>query len=379
MIKVLVFIDWFTPAFKAGGPIQSISNLVKHLGKDMDISIVTSDRDLGDKEGFSSVPLNVWFNLDGARIIYLEPKNQNKKKYKDILQEQAYDSIYFNSLFSVKFTLLPLWIVRKSKAKLILAPRGMLGSGALNIKKKRKKFFLKTFQAYGIAKKITWHATAESEVEEIKKHFGNQLDVRLAPNFSGKLPAKTVSKQKDVDQLNLFFLSRIAEKKNLKGAISFLQQVPDKYKIRFTIIGPIGESDYWQECQKMKEKLPSSIKTQYLGAVQNANLVNHLNQQHFLILPTFHENFGHVIMESFQNGCPVIISDQTPWRNLEEKGIGWDISLNKPKQFVQVIEKATAMSQSEYQKMSQASYDFAKYFTEDPEVLEANRKLFDLT
>ena len=29
--KVLICIDWFLPAYKAGGPIQSISNMVNHL------------------------------------------------------------------------------------------------------------------------------------------------------------------------------------------------------------------------------------------------------------------------------------------------------------------------------------------------------------
>ena len=374
--KILIFIDWFSPAFKAGGPIQSISNLVNHLGEDLDISIVTSDRDLGDNEGFLSISLNVWIHHDGARAIYLDPKNQNKKKYKEIYQEHDYDIIYFNSLFSSKFTLLPLWLARKSKSKLILAPRGMLGSGALNIKKRKKQLFLKTFQILGLSKRIIWHATAGSEVEEIKNHFGNQLEIRLAPNLSGKLPEKNVSREKEVNHLNIFFLSRIAEKKNLRGSISFLQQVPNKFKIQFTIIGPVGEPDYWQECQKM---LPSSIKTKYVGAVENPNLANHLNHQHFLILPTFHENFGHVIMESWQHGCPVIISDQTPWRNLEEEGIGWDIPLDQPEQFIQAIEKAAAMTQEDYQKMSKAAFEFAKRFSEDPEVLEANRKLFGLS
>ena len=32
-----------------------------------------------------------------------------------------------------------------------------------------------------------------------------------------------------------------------------------------------------------------------------------------------HENFGHVIVESWQNGCPVLISENTPWKNLESQ------------------------------------------------------------
>ena len=39
--KILVFIDWYLPGYRAGGPIQSIANLVNHLDDELDISIVT--------------------------------------------------------------------------------------------------------------------------------------------------------------------------------------------------------------------------------------------------------------------------------------------------------------------------------------------------
>ena len=31
MNKILVFIDWFTPAYKAGGPIVSVSKIIENL------------------------------------------------------------------------------------------------------------------------------------------------------------------------------------------------------------------------------------------------------------------------------------------------------------------------------------------------------------
>ena len=56
-----------------------------------------------------------------------------------------------------------------------------------------------------------------------------------------------------------------------------------------------------------------------------------------MILPTFNENYGHVILESLTAGCPVIISDQTHWLTLSEKKAGWDLSLSDQQQFVDVI------------------------------------------
>jgi hypothetical protein len=41
--KILIFVDWFEPGFKAGGPIQSCRNLVESLGDDFDFYLVTGE------------------------------------------------------------------------------------------------------------------------------------------------------------------------------------------------------------------------------------------------------------------------------------------------------------------------------------------------
>ena len=59
-IRILIFIDWFLPAYKAGGPIRSIANLVDHLNGDFDFYIITGDRDLGDVKPIKDIFLNSW-------------------------------------------------------------------------------------------------------------------------------------------------------------------------------------------------------------------------------------------------------------------------------------------------------------------------------
>ena len=68
--KVLVFIDWFYPAFKAGGPITSISNMISLLSKDLDFFIVTSDRDLIDSSSFKGIKLDTWLKKSKYSIVY---------------------------------------------------------------------------------------------------------------------------------------------------------------------------------------------------------------------------------------------------------------------------------------------------------------------
>ena len=51
---VLVAIDWYLPAYRAGGPIRSIANLVAALGDEIDFRIVCGNRDLGESEDLAS-------------------------------------------------------------------------------------------------------------------------------------------------------------------------------------------------------------------------------------------------------------------------------------------------------------------------------------
>ena len=124
--KILVFVEWFVPAFKAGGPVKSVSNLINALHTKFDFYVITSDRDFGDKEAFSSIPENTWIGTSTYRVMYLSPMFRTVMTYQKVMNEVKPDILYFNSLFSFNFTLLPLWVARTSNATKVLAPRGML-------------------------------------------------------------------------------------------------------------------------------------------------------------------------------------------------------------------------------------------------------------
>jgi glycosyltransferase involved in cell wall biosynthesis len=393
---ILIFIDWFLPGYKAGGPVQSVANFVSAFKEEFDISIVTSDRDLGDDKPYADIVFNSWLQKDGIQIMYLNPSHQNMTVYKSLINTGRYDFIYYNSFFSVPFTLKPLLATRHFNGKIVLAPRGMLGKGALSIKPVKKKVFIFLARISNLFKNVRWLATANIEQEEITAIFGKKTEVIVAPNLPSKRIESNIHRVKELNSVKLFFLSRISEKKNLEFVLGLLKKISSTYTIELNIIGAIEGSDYWQQCQQTIALLPGNIKVNYLGPVKNNEIPNYLVKYHFLILPTLHENYGHAIVEAFQCGCPVIISDCTPWRNLQRIGIhepganyqpstinhqlssvGWDLTLEKPEEFVKVIEYCAAMGQDEYEQMSQRAFDFAQKIVNDPAVIEANRKLFE--
>ncbi|WP_067149701.1 glycosyltransferase family 4 protein [Pseudotamlana agarivorans] len=374
--NIIIFTDWFLPAYKAGGPIQSIANLTNHLKETYAIWVVTSNSDIDEELNIDKTLLNTWVRKEGYQVMYLDIQHQNSNTYKQIFNDVPVHAVYFNSLFSLKFTLIPLWMTKNSPVKKVLAPRGMLGKGALAIKPTKKKVFLKGFKMLNLPNKIEWHATDSSEEQEIITTFGKNMHIQVVPNLSAKMPDHAPVKQKKENALNLFFLSRISIKKNLLLIIEALHKVPKAYSINFKIIGPIEEKHYWTQCLNLLNQLPQHINYEYLGAIPNQELKNTLKNLHVLILPTQHENFGHVIMEAWQNGCPVIISKNTPWQDLEIKKTGFDLDIESHHDFVKAISYFAAMNQDTFDVLSKSSFHFAKDFTENPELITKTKALF---
>src|SRR5690554_6888758 len=103
-----------------------------------------------------------------------------------------------------------------------------------------------------------------------------------------------------------------------------------------------------------------------------------LKDYHAVFLPSRGENFGHVILESFMAGRPVVISDQTPWRNLEEKQAGWDLPLAEIKQFSNVITELANMNQSACDHWCQGAWLLGQQSANDEALLEKYREMFGI-
>ena len=116
---------------------------------------------------------------------------------------------------------------------------------------------------------------------------------------------------------------------------------------------------YWEECQQLIAELPKNITVKYAGELPHHELEKLIVAHHAFILPTRGENFGHAIFESLSAGCPVLISDQTPWNGLEQANAGWALPLLKQDLFTSKIQEVCRMDEKEYNEVSLAAYSFA--------------------
>ncbi|MDQ0857147.1 glycosyltransferase family 4 protein [Bacillus sp. V2I10] len=350
---VLIFTPYYIPGFKGGGPIRSISNLVDALGNDFNFKIVTYDRDFGDQNSYKGIKQNAWNTIGQAEVFYVNHNWISFNNLKNFLNTIKYDLIYLNSFFSFKFSIMQM-LLRKlnliPQKPIVLAPRGEFSPGALKIKEKKKTLFIYLTKLIKLHSNVQWHGTSLEEKEHIIQNFGDDLDIHVASNLPSSINHNLKSRKKVKGSLKLVFLSRISPKKNLDGALKSLKQV--SIPMVFNIYGPIEDSSYWDECKKIIETLPSNILVKYEGEIDNNKVSTIFLNHDALFFPTHGENYGHVIVESLLSGCPVILSDQTPWRELDKHGIGWDIPLKESNRFAAIFQELYDMDENDFGKIS---------------------------
>lgn len=356
--RILVFIDWYIPAFKAGGPVRSVFNLINQLNKKFLFYVVTSDRDYGDKQAFVRVKFDEWIKREECSVIYLSPDNQNIGKYSDLINEIQPHLLYLNSVFSYRFSILPILAAKYHKCPIVLATRGMLSPGSLGVKSIKKRTFLFLSKIFRLFRGVKFHATTTHELADTKRIFPRNK-ISLANSFANPNYHEHQWKKKKIDQLKVVTLARISEEKNIHFGLDILKKCTD-FKIYYTLIGPIGNEAYWKLCKEKIDQLPQNILFNYFGVAKPEELSKLLLGAHVMFLPTTGENFGHAIIEAMNFSCIPLISDKTQWRDLKSKNVGYDISLSQKEEYVESLQEINSLSEEKFNEKSNAANRFAK-------------------
>jgi len=365
------------PGYKAGGPIQSCANIAFALKNEYGIYVLTADTDHGDIQPYSDIIPNKWLtNIDPLiHVYYAKKKTLSARQLAREINETEADYIYLNHLFSPYFVLLPLWLkyIGKIKSRMVVCPRGALYDSALTVKKYKKIPFLFLFKLLGVHKRVLFHATNDREAAAIKKYFPGS-EIIIANNLPKIDQPQYVSCNKTKGIIKCIFIARIVPIKNLLYLLNCLEKV--KATVELTIIGPVEDHMYWEECKKKMAQLPANISIENMGTKQNDQLTAILQQHHLFILPTTGENFGHSIFEAMLAGRPVLISDQTPWLQLNKMNAGWDLPLNDPNGFVKAIEESAGWDQQQFDEHAKASWQYAHQFITNPNLIKEYHQLF---
>lgn len=227
---------------------------------------------------------------------------------------------------------------RQMGIPVVWSPHGMLQKWALKNKWWKKLAGLLLYQWRDLHSAAILHATAQSEVDDIRR-LGLKNKVVVAP-LGVRIPDgdEGLCRRSTADGKTLLFVSRVQRKKGLPNLIEAWSRLPDElckgWQVR--IVGP-DQDNHTAELKSQCDRLGLTYKDEtihctttppdydfiFTGPKYDSDLVAEYSNADLFVLPTHSENFGSVVIEALAHGVPVITTKEAPWSELEEFKCGW--------------------------------------------------------
>lgn len=355
---VVIVCDWFDPAFRAGGPVRSLVNLVSLFHTDYNFRIVCGNRDYGSDEPLP-VETGKWLDWQGkARVMYLNAADLKRSRMFNLLDEHVTekDVLYVQGIFSLYFSIYPiLWWHRSKHSKLVVAPRGMLHSTARSIKPLKKKIFLTLARVFGWFNNIDWQSTQPDETAEIQTVMGKKARIFEAANIPAPImPLEPVLKNQGV--LKIISVGRISDEKDPLLLLKALGRITVPAEVTF--IGDYADEAYFNTFSTAIKQLPQTIAVNHILSVPHGSMAAYYKQYDVFVSCSKGENFGHAIAEALACGLPCYIGENTPWKGLQHENAGAELALDS-NVFAAALEAYCKLSAEGKAEMSRAAHNFA--------------------
>lgn len=210
-------------------------------------------------------------------------------------------------------------VAARLSVPLVHSPRGMLEPWALGYRGTKKKIAWELYQKRDINRATVLHATSAEEAVNLR-HIGITPPIAVVAN-GVSLPTLSRPFQQSNENFTALFLSRLHPKKGLLDLVdSWKTLSPKGWKL--IIAGP-DELNHGKVIQKRIEQAGLAHQVSMVGELPDAEKWSYYATADLFVLPTYSENFGIVIAEALGSGLPVITTNATPWREIEEFNCGW--------------------------------------------------------
>ncbi|WP_345955134.1 glycosyltransferase [Mucilaginibacter sp. PAMB04168] len=324
-MKILHIVPSYKPAYVYGGPIESVARLCEGLAADGNTVHVYTTTANGPTE--LDIAPGQTMNVDGVQVTYFkritkDPTHVSPALWRTLYQTaKQYDVIHIHSWWNI-LVMVAVKICLMKKAKVIVAPRGMLSNYIFTSGSSKAKQLMHKLFGYSLLKKTHFHATADAEYQECRA---------LIPGWQGfvmpnilSLPGTDIVRQEN-DVFTLLFLSRIHPKKGLEILFQAISQF--NFKVKLKIAGD-GDADYIAQLKALATQLNISHNVEWLGWKSREDKFTELLQADLFVLTSFNENFANVVVEALHMGTPVLISEDVALAGfVKNNDAGWVCTL----------------------------------------------------
>lgn len=322
-MKLLHISPSYYPAFRFGGPIQSVHSLnITLVQKNIQVDVLTTTA------GNSKDSMNAWLHdcmnpdgwchFDGIRVKYLsfvgyEHYNFSLQMVKEIWNFiDDYDLVHITAVWN--FPVLAGALISLIKKKpYIISPRGTIYKETIHLKSTLfKKLYFNLFAKHYLNKAAAIHFTTEDEKEKVIAYLKIKASSFVIPNGIdlNRIEHSAERKANLINKKYILILGRIDRKKGFDLLLPAFAKVIKEHNDLFLIIAGNTAVPYNHAIMQLIQQFEISERVVFTGEVTGDEKWALYKNALMFVLPSYSENFGMSVVEAMTCGCPVVISDK---------------------------------------------------------------------
>ena len=322
-MKLLHVVSSYLPARRYGGTIVSVHGLCRALAaRGHDVHVYTTSVDgAGDSPVRHGEPVDI----EGVKVWYFQSNNLRRLYYAPALAGALRQSVNeFAVVHTHAIYLWPLWAAAREAGRAgvpyVVSPRGMLEKDLIERKSAIWKAALIGFvEKRSLEGAAAIHVTSSREADEAAAFGFSLRRVSEIPNgvdadravFTASPAVSRVIEQGPY----VLFLGRINWKKGIDRLIESMPHAPG---IRLIAAGHDDEG-YTSELESLATRLGLRERVIFAGPVHGDDKAALVARARALVLPSYSENFGNVVLEAMAAARPVVVSAEVGVADLVQR------------------------------------------------------------
>jgi glycosyltransferase involved in cell wall biosynthesis len=337
-IRVLHVIPAFYPNMHYGGPITSTHNLCNGLAEfnGLDLKVLTTDS-AGPIRGDNRKNEGIVTKYPAGYDVFMYPRIAGATVSFGLLRSlfsmiQWSDVVHLTGVYS--FPTIPTLVLSyATRTPLVWSPRGALSRWIGSRRRKIKGVWDHISRRFIIPDHTLLHFTTTLEAETATSTF-SKLPYCIIPNGIIIPSLKSTRQWLPGGHLRMLFIGRYHPIKGIERLLEAMKLLSCLASVR--LFGD-GDRNYIEELRKLIISYDLHNRVELNGFLNDDRKEEVFQSSDLLVLPSHSENFGMVVAEALAHGVPVLVSNKTPWREIESRGCGRYVD-NDPTSLARAIE-----------------------------------------